>query len=100
MQKWIMTSTSYRQSSRIDPGKQAIDSANTLYWRMPLQRLDAESIRDRILATSGELNAQLYGPAAPIEEDTTGQVAVAGGVPRRERHVRALSGRHFVLNDF
>ena len=59
MQKWIMTSTAYRQSSTIDPAKQAIDSANTYYWRMSLRRLDAESIRDRILATSGELNAQL-----------------------------------------
>ena len=88
MQKWIMTSTAYRQSSTIDPAKQAIDSANTFYWRMSLRRLDAESIRDRMLATSGELNAQLYGPPAPIEEDTTGQVAAAGGAPRRSIYLQ------------
>src|SRR6476469_3329903 len=55
---------------------------------MPLRRLDAESIRDRMLATSGELNAQLYGPPVSIEEDTTGQVAVAGGVPRRSIYLQ------------
>ncbi len=88
MQKWIMCSTAYRQSSTIDPAKQAIDSANTFYWRMSLRRLDAESIRDRILATSGELNTQLYGPPGPIEEDATGQVAAASGVPRRSIYLQ------------
>jgi hypothetical protein len=88
MQKWIMTSTAYRQSSRIDPAKQAIDSANTFYWRMPLRRLDAESIRDRMLVTSGEINAALYGPPVPIEQDSTSQVVAAGGAPRRSIYLQ------------
>lgn len=83
MHKWIMTSTVYRQSSRIDSAKQVTDSANTFYWRMPLRRLDAESIRDRMLATSGVLDPALYGPSIPIEEDATNQVVVAGGSTRR-----------------
>jgi hypothetical protein len=82
MHKWIMTSTAYRQSSRIDPVMQRIDSANTFYWRMPLRRLDAESIRDRMLATSGTLDTALYGPPVPIKEDATGQIAAAGAARR------------------
>ena len=88
MQKWIMTSTAYRQSSRIDPTKQAIDSANAFYWRMPLRRLEAESIRDRMLATCGMLNTELYGPPAPIEEDATGQIAAASGAARRSIYLQ------------
>ena len=88
MQKWIMTSTAYRQSSSIDPAKQAIDSANAFYWRMPLRRLEAESIRDRMLATCGVLNAELYGPPAPIEEDATGQIAAASGATRRSLYLQ------------
>ena len=88
MQKLIMSSTAYRQSSSIDPAKQAIDSANTFYWRTSLRRLDAESIRDRILATSGVLNGKLHGPPVPIEEDTTGQIAATGGSPRRSIYLQ------------
>lgn len=88
MQKWIMTSTAYRQSSRIDPEKQAIDSANAYYWRMPLRRLDAESIRDRILATTGKLDTMLYGPPVAIEEDTTGQVVSPASAPRRSIYLQ------------
>jgi hypothetical protein len=88
MQKWIMTSTAYRQSSRIDPDKQAIDSANMYYWRMPLRRLDAESIRDRMLATTAELNLAVYGPPVAIEEDATGQVIASGSAPRRSIYLQ------------
>jgi hypothetical protein len=88
MQKWIMTSTAYRQSSRIDPASERIDSANTYYWRMPLRRLDAESLRDRMLATSGTLDATLYGPPVPITEDATGQIVAAGGTARRSIYLQ------------
>jgi hypothetical protein len=40
--------------------------------------MDAESVRDRILWTSGELNpAAMYGPAVPVSQDDTGQVVVS-----------------------
>lgn len=88
MQKWIMTSTAYRQSSQADDRQQSIDSANSLYWRMPLRRLDAESIRDRMLWTTGQLDATLYGPPVPIEEDATGQVVASGGATRRSVYLQ------------
>jgi hypothetical protein len=88
MHKWIMTSTAYRQSSTIDRDKQAIDPTNDFYWRMPLRRLDAESLRDRILITSGKLDMALYGPSVPITEDPSGQVDVSGDAPRRSIYLQ------------
>jgi hypothetical protein len=88
MQKWIMTSTAYRQSSKIDERKQAIDSANENYWRMPLRRLAAEAIRDRVLMTSGLLDAALYGPPTAIAEDATGQVVAGSGAARRSIYLQ------------
>ena len=52
----IVLSATYRQSSRLDAKAQAIDRDNRLLWRMSPRRLEAESIRDAILATSGRLD--------------------------------------------
>ena len=52
----IVLSSTYRQSSRLDEKAQAIDRDNRLLWRVSPRRLEAESIRDTILATSGRLN--------------------------------------------
>jgi hypothetical protein len=40
----------------------AIDPENHLFWRMPRQRLEAEALRDLILATSGSLDRTMGGP--------------------------------------
>jgi hypothetical protein len=88
LQKWIMTSTVYRQSTQIDKSKQAIDSANTFYWRMPLRRLAAEALRDRMLITSGALDATMYGPPVPVKEDPTGQVVPTEGPARRSIYLQ------------
>jgi hypothetical protein len=58
----IVLSSTYAQSSgwREDAGK--IDQRNTFLWRFPYQRLDAEPIRDAILAANGTLNLKLGGP--------------------------------------
>ena len=53
MHRLIMTSTAYRQSSRRDPAQDAVDADDALYGRYPVRRLDAEALRDRILAASG-----------------------------------------------
>ena len=54
MHQMIMASTVYRQRSQRDPSRNAIDPENRFLWRKPIQRLEAEIVRDRILATSGE----------------------------------------------
>ncbi|MBC8351271.1 MAG: PSD1 domain-containing protein [Planctomycetes bacterium] len=88
LHKLIMTSSVYRQSSQATTDGLTADSGNTLYWRMPIQRLDAEALRDRTLATSGTLVDKLYGPPVSIKADDTGQVIVDGDETRRSVYVR------------
>jgi hypothetical protein len=58
----IVTSAVYRQSSRsAEPGR-AVDPENDLLWRANRRRLEAEPMRDAILAVAGRLNTALGGP--------------------------------------
>jgi hypothetical protein len=70
--KQIMLSSTYRQSSRIDSEQAvSIDPDNALCWRQNARRLDAEAMRDSILAVSGRLNPKMGGrgifPTLPPE---------------------------------
>jgi mono/diheme cytochrome c family protein len=59
----IVSSATYRQSSLInDPKATGLDSSNRLLWRQNPRRLDAESLRDAVLATSGKLDLSTGGP--------------------------------------
>jgi hypothetical protein len=72
----MVTSSAYRQASVMTPAdvasKQAADDPeNTLLWRMNRRRLEAESLRDAMLAVTGELNPKAGGPGVlvPIEKE-------------------------------
>src|SRR5438093_1823521 len=82
LHKLIMTSTAYRQSSRHDPRREQRDPEDRLYWRKPVQRLDAEVIRDAILAASGSLNEAMFGSPVPVRPDVHGQIVV--GIDKTE----------------
>lgn len=84
----IVTSTVYRQSSVRNPAAEAIDPANNFYWHKPLLRVDAEVLRDSMLALSDDLDPQLYGPPIPVEEDDTGQVRISSSQPRRSIYAK------------
>ncbi len=58
----MVLSSAYRMSSRGDPGAEQIDPRNRLVHAMPVRRLEAEAIRDNILAVAGSLDPQLFGP--------------------------------------
>jgi hypothetical protein len=63
MHRLIMTSDAYKMASQFaDPGDLAKDPDNQYLWRFRIQRLDAEIVRDSIMAVSGTLNLQMYGP--------------------------------------
>lgn len=62
LHKRIVLSATYRQSSAHREAAAAVDPANALLWRMNLRRMEAEVIRDGILAASGKLNRQPGGP--------------------------------------
>src|SRR5207248_10763470 len=46
----------------VDDARARVDRDNLLCWRKPARRLEAEVIRDTLLAVSGTLDAKLYGP--------------------------------------
>jgi hypothetical protein len=70
MQKLIVTSATYRQSSMVTPGLLARDPDNRLFARAPRLRLTAETIRDQALAASGLLVEKAGGPSVkPYQPD-------------------------------
>ncbi len=62
MHRLIVTSNAYRQSSQFNEKAAAVDSENHLLWRFNQRRLEAEIIRDSMLAISGKLNKEMFGP--------------------------------------
>ncbi|MEI7820542.1 MAG: DUF1553 domain-containing protein [Verrucomicrobiota bacterium] len=58
----IRNSQSAIESARLLPSAATVDSANRLLWRQNPRRLDAESLRDAVLAVSGKLNIERGGP--------------------------------------
>lgn len=75
MHRLTVTSTAYRQSSRIAGGD---DPDNVLLSRMPMRHMDAEQLHDSILSVTGELDDTAFGPPVPVEPKPTGEVAGAG----------------------
>ncbi len=63
----LVLSRTYRMSSGHNARAHDIDPDNRLWWRMHRRRLDAESIRDAMLAVSGQLQRSHGGPALPLE---------------------------------
>jgi hypothetical protein len=76
LHKLIVTSTAYRQSSARTINAQKVDPEKSLLSRMSIRRLEAEAVRDSILAVSGKLKTKQFGPPVPIAFDELGQVIV------------------------
>ncbi|HTL29347.1 MAG TPA: DUF1553 domain-containing protein, partial [Tepidisphaeraceae bacterium] len=63
LHRLIVTSATYRQQSNIENrGAAQIDGDNHLLWRMNRRKLEAEAIRDSVLAVSGQLDLTMGGP--------------------------------------
>jgi hypothetical protein len=63
LHRMIATSAVYQQSAALDAAKSNADFENRLLWCKAPQRLEAEILRDAMLAVSGMLNLDPYGPA-------------------------------------
>lgn len=83
----LVLSRTYRMSSANDPVAMKTDPDNRLLWRMNRQRLDAEALRDALLAVSGELKPGSGGPALVLENvENTGSLALKGVNPPTYTH--------------
>lgn len=72
----LMTATVYRQSSHRSEALDAADPDNRWLGRASVRRLEAEALRDAVLATSDSLNRRAFGPAVPVMEDDVGQIVI------------------------
>ena len=95
LHRLLMISTAYRQSSRRRPELDIADPDNRLLGRMSIRRLEAETVRDAMLAVSGELTVKLFGTPIPVTPDETGQIIV--GVDTRDTAGRP-TGKKVPLN--
>ena len=78
----IVLSSTYRQSSQPRREAEKMDAANTLLWRFPPRRLEAEPIRDAILWVSGNIDLKMGGPGFDLFETNSNYVKVYN--PKRE----------------
>ncbi|HYZ83196.1 MAG TPA: DUF1553 domain-containing protein, partial [Bryobacteraceae bacterium] len=84
--KWlnreIMLSATYSQSSRPRADAAQADPANALLWRMNPRRMDVESYRDTLLRVTGRLSDQMYGPSEDVDAETSVRRTVYSRVSR------------------
>ncbi|MCB1275928.1 PSD1 and planctomycete cytochrome C domain-containing protein [Prosthecobacter sp.] len=65
MHRLIMTSQVYQQSSAVDASAAEVDPENLLLHHFPVRRLEAEEIRDTLLAVAGSLDTTFGGKTIP-----------------------------------
>jgi hypothetical protein len=80
MHRAMMFSNTYRMSDEYDASNAQVDAENRYLWRMNRARLDAEAIRDAVLACAGALNPKAGGPPvipplAPDEVNALGEIS-------------------------
>ncbi len=80
----IMLSSAYQLSSTKVTANLDIDPDNRLLWRANVRRLDAEALRDSLLAVTGELDLTVGGPPSKISDSANKRRSVYGFVSRRK----------------
>jgi hypothetical protein len=65
VQREIVLSSAYRMASEPQPASDTADPENRLWHRRAIRRLEAECVRDAMLAISGRLDPAMYGPSVP-----------------------------------
>ena len=93
MHRLIVTSTAYRQTSRLDPAVRQADPDNVLLSRMPLRRMDAETLYDSVLQVAGRLDLTQFGPPAEVEVSPEGEIIAKGSNQGWRRGIYVLQRR-------
>lgn len=92
LQRTILLSRTYRLQSVPRDDAVAVDPENRLWWRSPLRRLEAEALRDAMLAVSGTLDTALGGSLLHVDNrayffDHTSKDQTRYNVPRRSLYL-------------
>ncbi|MBL8240439.1 MAG: PSD1 domain-containing protein [Bryobacterales bacterium] len=94
LHKQIMLSTAYRQSSLQNEQASKVDPDNKLLWRMNLRRLDAEALRDSVIAAAGKLDTTPGGPPIQLEMRPDGLQIVSTKEPENAKWRRSIYLTH------
>jgi hypothetical protein len=78
MDRLLVTSSAYRQTSAVTETQQRLDPDNALLSRMPLRRMDAEELNDSVLLAAGRLDQTRSGVPAPVLVRDDGLVTPIG----------------------
>lgn len=92
LHRLIMNSTVWRAACARPHAEAERPEASPRFRTTP-RRLEAETIRDRMVAVSGQLDRTLFGPPLKIKEDETGQVVVEGEQTRRSLYIQVRRSR-------
>lgn len=76
MQRLMVTSATYRQASENNPRGRETDADGRLLWRFPPRRMEAETLRDTMLAAAGVLDTSMGGPGFDLFEPNSNYVKV------------------------
>ena len=93
MHRLMMTSEAYQQSSQVDAKGVAADPDNVLLSRMPLRRMDAETLYDSLITVAGRLNLKPYGPADDVVIGNDKEVTVKSTPAGYRRSIYTLRRR-------
>jgi hypothetical protein len=95
MHRLIMLSSTYQMSSQFNPRAAELDPENRMLWRFDIQRLEAEEIRDALLAVSGLLDPSMGGSLLHVKNrqylfDHTSLDRTKYDVPRRSLYLPVI----------
>ena len=76
LHRLILNSATYKQTTDHRPATDSADPENRLLARQNLRRIQAETLRDAILHTAGNLNPRMFGAPVPVMMDVDGQIVV------------------------
>jgi hypothetical protein len=76
LHRLIVLSATYRQSGKPDAEALKVDAGSRLLWRFPPRRLEAEPLRDTMLAVSGKLDLRMGGPGFDLFEPNDNYVKI------------------------
>ena len=93
MHRLMVTSEAYRQSSKVDAALSAADPDNMLVSRMPLRRMDAETLYDSLLTATGRLDPTEFGAPTEVTITADKEVIVKPGDKGFRRAIYVLHRR-------